>query len=145
MARISAEARGAAAYRAGGTPPAPPMALSRAAAAIWRKVVTAAPADRYGPGAQELLATFCELAAEAACLRAELVKLRATGKRTGARDVHRLLLANARTTGGVATKLRLTVSSGVKWGAGENDERQAPEVHDRLLGGPALAGVRGSR
>ena len=144
MPRKSAEAITGAIFRAGGQPPAPPKTLSNPAAVIWRKVVSAAPADRYGPGAQEMLASFCELSVEADCLRTDLVELRAAADRAEGREVHRLLLANVRAMGGLASKLRLSVASGIKWGDGRNNEAQPIEAaQDRLLGGGAIASGRG--
>jgi hypothetical protein len=61
MPRISAEARAATSYKAGGAPPPPPKHLTPEAAALWKKIVREK-ALGYFPdsAALALLSQFCE-------------------------------------------------------------------------------------
>src|SRR5437763_14405013 len=65
MPRISAEARAAATYRAGGKPPAPPKALGEEARAIWQAIVKERPVGWFDSGSLVLLRQYCGTTVEA--------------------------------------------------------------------------------
>jgi hypothetical protein len=133
MARMSAEARGAAHYLAGGKPQVSPKHLSPRAKAIWREIVTRRPVDYFRPGATVLLASFCEMAA------AQELNLRALAGEPGNLDLQRAARDMAMCLNSCAVKLRLAVSSVVRAEAGILTERepQAPKgkSSDLLFGG----------
>ena len=135
MPRQSADARAAAVFRAGGHRP-PPRGLPPRARALWREIVGCRAPDHFDPGSFPLLRQFCILAAHTETLEAEL-----------AVDAHALeeMLAVARTMTTLATKLRLTVQSRVRYDAGALDERLPDPTTpvSRLLGGRALRVVKG--
>jgi phage terminase small subunit len=58
MPRISAEARSAAAHRAGGKPPPPPAHLPADAAAVWKEIAASKPPDWFDPGSLGLLENY---------------------------------------------------------------------------------------
>lgn len=143
MPRQSAEARAAAAYRAGSAPPPPPKHISREAAVVWREIVASKPPDWFDPGAQILLESFCE---ETVHARALSKKLNALRKRNAWEEMKpyekRLHYAtNVLTT--LSTKLRLSVQALVARQSRRILERGqgAPDDgDDRLLGGRAVWG-----
>ena len=128
MPRLSAEARAAATWRAGGGPPKPPKHLSRAAKAMWREIVASRPADYFGPGSTQLLESFV-VAVLAARELATAVEASPTDK--AAADAW---LAMVKVETALATKLRLAVSSAIKPHSGALNERGA---HHPLIGGSA--------
>src|SRR5512133_1662490 len=64
MPRISAEARSAAAFRAGALRPKPPARLSAAAKRLWREIVDDRPVDFFRPGSLSQLEQYCAFTTE---------------------------------------------------------------------------------
>lgn len=141
MPRQSAEARGAAAFRAGAAPPAAPKTLSKDAAAIWTDVVASKPVDWFDAGARILLENYCETAVQARALAKRMVSLRKAAAWEEMRVWEKRLALLNRTLVTLATKLRLSVQANVEWEARKNGERGIPaKARDPLLGGAAVWG-----
>src|ERR1700693_5055735 len=94
MPRKSAEAISAAAYRAGGRPPAPPHDLDPAAAKLWRAIASHQPVDWWTPASLVLLRRFSRTAIYAERLHDELDVTRVDGMTVGGR-LKMVLSANA--------------------------------------------------
>ena len=141
MPRISAEARAAAALRAGGTPPTPPAHLGKDAKAVWIKIAASKPADWFDDGAQVLLERYCETTVQARRIAKRLEALMKAGAWKDAKEFEKrlVLMSQAQTT--LATKLRLSVQAIMDRRSGKVGERgvKASEP-DRLLGGQAVWG-----
>lgn len=139
MPRISAEARSAGAYRAGGKPPAPPRDISPEAAKVWREIANGKPVGWFDAGSLVLLRQYCETTVEArrfaALLAGEFDSLDdriEVGK-------HIVRLNGNLTT--MATKLRLSVQAAVDRRNRILDEDGAgAKAGDKLLGGKAVWG-----
>jgi hypothetical protein len=137
MPRISAEAKSAAAFRAGAARRPPPKRLSAPAKAIWREILEDRPVDWFRPGSYELLEQFCEVSVQQ---RKKLAELRRAGSEgypvvlKATKDLAAMAVA-------LATKLRITVLSDVDRRSGKlaekGDTQTAP---NRLLGGSAVWG-----
>jgi hypothetical protein len=136
MPRQSAEARGAAAYRAGGAPQAPPKALSKEAAALWLAITACKPPDWFDPASAVLLEEFCEVVTHLRALHQHLARLREAGAWSEAAVTERRWLRLGARMTTLATKLRLTVQSGVDRKSRMLDEGSggAPRKRNRLLG-----------
>jgi hypothetical protein len=136
MARQSAEARSAAAFRAGGTPrPAPPH-LSKPAAELWAAITASKPADWFDAGSAVLLESYCELAVQGRALARHLARLRAADAWPEAAGVERRFAALSARLTTLASKLRLSVQSVVAVQARKLAERGTPAARRRngLLG-----------
>lgn len=136
MPRLSADARAAAAFRAGGGHPRPPKGMPKGAAKVWREIVEARPVDFFQPGQLHLLEVFCRTAE---LQRAALLLLESDPADDGAaKQVARLAAIMA----SHATKLRLTISSASRPDAAIN--REKPAKPSGLLGGHVVE-LRGAR
>lgn len=127
MPRLSADARAAAAFRAGGQHPRPPKGMPKPAAKVWREIVEARPADFFQPGQLHLLELFC---CSVELQRATLKTLQAQPANDAA---HKRMGRLATIIASLATKLRLTISSASRPDAAVNKER--PPAPSGLLGG----------
>jgi phage terminase small subunit len=127
MARMSSEARSAAAYLAGGSPPRPPAHLSRRAAAIWRDIVKSRPCDFFKPGALSLLANFCQMAA---CQEIYMRDLAADPRNY---ELQHTVCKVAGAMNSAATKLKLTPSAVHDRKAGILTEKGEPEGDESNL------------
>jgi hypothetical protein len=144
MPRISAEARSAAAYRAGSRPPAPPKSLKPAVARIWREIAAAKPADWFDGATLRLLRRYCRTLGQAEAVADELDAVAVSSD--AARILERRLVALNASCTTMATKLRLTVQSTVDWHDRKNSERGLGEVAaDSLIGGGAVVPLLRSR
>ena len=142
MPRISAEARGAAAFRAGGSVPEPPRHLSKEAAEIWRKIAASKPVDWFDDGAMALLEDYCAAVLDARYVNDRLEKARATDDEP---DDHKSLRKQAALSStrliGLATKLRLSVQAQIDRNSRKITERGTQEAAgDKLIGGKAVWG-----
>lgn len=139
MARISAEARGASVYRAGGKLPQAPANFSKEAADIWREVVSAKPVDWFDGGSLRLLRQFCRTMAQAERIAVELDAPEA--RMLSAVDIEvrerRLVALNGNCTT-LATKLRITVQLAIGTKSGMITEGTDGSAEDELLGGKAV-------
>jgi hypothetical protein len=134
MPRQSPEARGAAAFRAGGAPLEPPH-LSKEAAALWLQVTACKPPDWFDPASAVLLEEFCEVSTHLRALYQHLARLREVGAwAEAAVTERRWLRVGARLTT-LATKLRLTPQAAVNRKSGLLAERGSPaRKRNGLLG-----------
>lgn len=139
MPRISAEARAAAAFRAGQAPPEPPKDLGAAASAVWRRIVADRPVDWFRPGSEELLGQFCRSVVEAKKIARELRRLSPLDA-----EYEKMLKFHQSATALMnitAQRLRLTVQNDVNWHSRKLNEygsgANAPAGLSRLLGGKA--------
>jgi phage terminase small subunit len=135
MPRISAEAKSAAAFRAGIARRKPPRHLSAAAKRLWREIVEDRPVDYFRPGSYEALEQFCEYTIQ---LRGTLKVLR----RASSEDYPRVLRSAARLSAvlaPLARRLRLSVQASSRYDASKTGER-GDGARDRLLGGAAVWG-----
>ncbi len=141
MPRASAEGRAAAAYKAGGKPPAPPAGMSAEAAIIWRAIAGSKPIGWFDAGSLPLLQSYCENSAQCRKIEIELRELDIDDPLAGKLEKRLVSLNSACTT--TATKLRLTVQNLVErhsrmiTEAGPGD---VEENEDQLLGGKAVWG-----
>ena len=138
MPRISAEARSAAALRAGGERPRPPKGLIATARALWVQIVADRPIDFFRPGQLHDLADYCQKQCEAERITRELVRTRIGGKDYA--DLQRMAARNTAMVLALGTKLRLTVQASVERHSGKIDERGDESAHDPLIGGSAVRG-----
>lgn len=147
MPRQSAEARAAAALRAGGSPPKPPRHLSREAAAIWIAVANSRPPDFFDAAGQVLLGEFCECAVHGRALQKRIQRLRRTGAWQELVPWERRYAAMTAALTRLAIKLRLTVQARFEWHDGRIAERGHGRAgkHDWLLGGRAVHGDKGGK
>ena len=139
MPRISAEARGSAAFRAGKRPPAPPKSLSPDAAEIWVSIAATKPADWFVSGAEVLLERFCRKAIEARLNDVKIDRLREAGadRDVMAAEKHGCVLDQTLAT--LATKLRISVQAMIERHSAKIGERGDEAASaDRLLGGAAV-------
>jgi phage terminase small subunit len=137
MPRQSAEARGAAAFRAGAVPLEPPKHLSKEAAALWLAITACKPPDWFDPASAVLLEEFCEVSTHLRALYQHLARLREAGAWSEAAVTERRWLRVGARLTTLATKLRLTVQAGVDRKSRMLDERGsggAPRKRNRLLG-----------
>lgn len=131
MPRISAEARSAAAWRAGGKHPTPPRHLGREAKSVWKEIVGIRPPDYFEPGSLHLLETFCvhtvQLRRLAQCL---------DGVAVGS-DEHAALVGTstklAASVAQLGSKLRLSIQAAYTTKDRRTGERGPAKLH--LLGG----------
>ena len=139
MPRMSAEARSAAAFRAGGGEyPPPPAGMSFREQEFWNAIVKSKPIDWFDPGSLPLLARYCVLTHQAEKLE-EI--LRDTPTAEAGRVEARIIALNGNLVT-IATKLRLSVQAAVdrhsrmlgEKGHGEDDPKD-----DGLLGGNAAS------
>ena len=125
MPRLSADERAGAAFRAGIAHPTPPKDMPAEAKKLFREIVECRPADFFGPGSLELLATFCRLSiVQRGLVAAAEADPDAVGK---AQKLGVFLNVTA-------AKLRLTVQSASRVGEGKLDEKR-PRAPSGLLGG----------
>jgi hypothetical protein len=140
MPRISAEARGAAALRAGGKVPEPPESLSDAAKAVWRDVAGCKPSDWFDAGSMILLKDYCNAAVHADEISRRMDVLRQAEAWGELADWEkRAALCTTRMTG-LATKLRLSVQAAVEWHSRKIGEKGTKA--DNLIGGQAVWGEK---
>jgi hypothetical protein len=148
MSRMSAEARGASAFRAGNRPPPPPENFSDAAAAIWREIVGSKPVDWFDGGSFGLLRQFCRTMAQAESVALQLAatetdeqKIDALERRIVAQRLEalerRLIALNTCCTT-LATKLRISVQAKISTRSGMLTEKADKDADDALLGGRAI-------
>lgn len=139
MPRASAEARAAAAFRAGAKRPAPPAWLCAEAAAHWRRIVGDKPIGWFDAGSLPLLAQYCATLVRARQLAEAVAAVPPDAKGAQALEV-RLMGVNGSCIS-LATKLRLSVQAGVDRKSRLLDERGPGEVAaaDPLLGGKVVA------
>jgi hypothetical protein len=147
MPRISAEARAAAAFRAGAAPPPAPPNLSRDAATVWAEIVASKPVDWFDPGARILLECYCETSVHARAIAKRLDRWRRTGTLEEARSWEKRYALLIGSLVMLATKLRLTVQALIDRRSRAILERgnlEPPRAgrHDRLLGGEAVWGKK---
>lgn len=138
MPRISAEARSAAAFRAGGERPKPPARLITPAREIWLEIVNDRPVDFFRPGQYGMLKSFCEASIEQNRIFETL-----TRTRVGTGDYIEMQKAAARNTvmlTTLGTKLRLTVQADVDRHSRKTGERGDAAADDGLIGGAAAHG-----
>jgi phage terminase small subunit len=130
MARISAEARSGASYRAGGEAPEPPSYMSAEARKVWREITASRPVDFFDAGSAVLLESFVVFAVHG---RAVLKRMADAGETDNGRLTRQAALIGA-TLAALASKLRLTVQARVdrKSRIVDEDNRGAA---DDLLGG----------
>jgi hypothetical protein len=135
MARQSAEARGASAFRVGGKPPEVPAGFSPEAAEIWREIVDSKPVDWFDGGSLGLLRLYCRTLVQAERVAVEMESRPPTS------DVayleRRLALLNGCCTT-LGTKLRLTVQLQISTKSGKITEKPGHDNDDHLLGGKAI-------
>ena len=138
MPRASAEARAAAAQRAGGKRQQPPEWLSDEARAHWRRIVAAKPLGWFDDGRLPLLAEYCETLVRARQLAERLAEVPPDEKGAQALEV-RLMGVNGSCLS-LATKLRLSVQSAVDRRSRMLDESGPGEeaAGDPLLGGKVV-------
>lgn len=143
MPRISAEARGAAAFRAGGAVPEPPKALSKESAAVWREIAASKPTDWFDAGSLVLLEDYCNAVVHARHIEERMQVLRKAEAWSELSDWEkRAALATTRLTG-LATKLRLSVQAAVEWHSRKIGEKgQKDTAGDTLIGGKAVWGEK---
>jgi hypothetical protein len=129
MPRISAEARAAAVWRAGGrSQRKPPPHLSPGARRVWKEIVEDRPEDYFRPGSLHLL--------EMLCVVIELARQLAPQIDDPAVAVRYLKLSA--TTALLCQKLRLSIQSSTRLEAGILNEPGAPKKvagKDVLFGG----------
>lgn len=138
MARMSAEARGASAYRAGSKAPVPPSGLSKEAAAIWNDVVSAKPIDWFDGGSLALLGQYCRTMAQAVRVAAELDCPHPDFSIVDIEVRERRLVALNGNCTTMATKLRITVQMSLDSKSGMLNEKPEKKAEDNLLGGKAV-------
>ena len=144
MPRISAEARSAAAMRAGGAPPEPPAGMTAAAGAVWRRIAASRPPDYFDDGAQVLLESLCNEVVHERRLVKQLEKLIKAGAWKDAKDFEKRLALSRQTKSTLCTKLRLSIQAVVDRHSRKLAERGLPTTEapaaSRLLGGAAVWG-----
>jgi hypothetical protein len=141
MPRQSPEARGAAAFRAGGAPLEPPKHLSKEAAALWLAITACKPPDWFDPASAVLLEEFCEVATHLRALHQRLARLREAGVWAEAAATERRWLRLGARLAGLAQKLRLTPQAGINRKSRMLDERGSGGApRNPLLGGEAVWG-----
>jgi hypothetical protein len=136
MARLSLEARSAAAFRAGDKRRPPPKHLSAPAKRLWIEIVADRPIDWFRPGSFELLEQYCEITIQQ---RQAIKALQASneleylGRLRVVRDLASVLTS-------LAGKLRISVQNDVhRRAVGKAAERGDGEL-DPLLAGEAAWG-----
>jgi hypothetical protein len=114
LPRLSPEARGAALRHAKSlTPPAPPQDLSPAARDLWNAIVKGKPSDWWmGEGALRLLRRYVRLALLAEEMHDRLDELGIDHPDAG--NLTKCILSISSTLGLLATKLRLSVQTGIE-------------------------------
>ena len=127
MARMSAQAKAAATWRASASPPAKPKWLAGPAASLWEAIVSDRPADHFRAGSHPLLAMYCHLVAQ---LEREL-----QGRELAIDEQLKAQTALLQ-LGRMADKLRLTPAANVGLKSGARAERGSPTA--KLLGGHAI-------
>jgi hypothetical protein len=139
MPRKSPEALSAALIRAG-TPPPPPLNLSKPAADLWRSIVSSFAADRFDSGSLPLLERYCRMVPYAAKLQDEVDKCTIGSAEHG--KMHRLLISANSSIGSLASLLRLSVQAQIDRRSGKITERYPHQLrpwNDKgLLGGSAI-------
>jgi hypothetical protein len=141
MPRISAEARGAAALRAGGKLPDPPKDLSDEAKLVWKAVTASKPVDWFDAGSLVLLEDFCNAAVHARHIEKRIETLRGAEAWAELSDWEKRAAVSTTRLTGLATKLRLSVQANVEWHdrkIGEKGQKEA--AGDTLIGGKAVWG-----
>ena len=159
MPRQSADARAAAAFRAGSSHPKPPRGLTGRAKGLWLEIVRSKPIDWFDPGSFPLLRQYCVLAAYAEEVGTRLRVVPRGGPAVAGGEpvepVDPAALAAARsaavkelrevaaTCTSLATKLRLSVQSNVERHSRMLDEPGLPPApvatRPHLIGGKAVA------
>lgn len=140
MPRITAEARGAAAFRSGSKPPAAPTGFTDVEAKLWREIVSQKPIGWFDAGSLPLLGQYCRTLARAQLVGASLATV-AVDDPAGIAFEKRLTKLNANCAT-LATKLRLSVQNNVDRRSRMLDETVQPsgEADAGLLGGSAVWG-----
>jgi hypothetical protein len=133
MPRMSAEARGASVYQAGGEAPSVPSELTPQEAAIWREVVDSKPVDWFDGGSLGLLRQYCSTMAQA---RLVAEHLRTCSWEDAVYLEKRLTVLNTSCTM-LATKLRISVQNKFDTRSGMLTEKKK-KSDDNILGGNAL-------
>lgn len=149
MPRISAEARSAAVYRAGGKASAPPSELSDGAKKLWRSIVSCKPVSWFDGGSLPILARYCEAMAQAERIEDELRRLVDVTDPVYLKLTQALISLNANCTT-MAVKLRLSVQNNIdrksrkldEIGTGENDESEVNSAKTLLGGNAAWPGLK---
>lgn len=140
MARMSAEARSAAAHKSGGKPPAPPDGFGEAESKIWRAITRQKPLGWFDAGSLPLLGQYCRTLVLAEKTAAGLMTMAVDDPLAIEVGKHLVRLNGSVTT--MATKLRLSVQGAVSSRSGMiveiNDDAAIPG--DNLLGGAAVWG-----
>jgi hypothetical protein len=122
--RKSIEAVSAAAYRAGGRPPAPPSDLSTKAKQLWRRIAASRPPDYFCPAGQLLLASFCELQTTQA-VNLQMLRREPTDAQWQKQAAAMQMVLNA-----LAVKLKISPSGNLKRNAGIISEREVDTDDD---------------
>ncbi len=145
MPRQSADARSAAAYRAGAEGPPPPKRLGKETAAEWRKIVASKPADWFDAGAQILLEQYVTVVVHERAIWAEIHRLEGEKEpdETEIARFERRACKLVQLMCRLASSLRLSVQASVDWHSRKTGERGATTGdarRDELLGGFAVHG-----
>lgn len=139
MARMSAEARSAAAHKAGGKPPPPPPGFAEAESRIWQKIVRQKPIGWFDEGSLPILALYCRTLVLADRTASKLMSLEPDDPLGMELAKQLVRLGSSVTT--MATKLRLSVQGSIDRRSGMLAEtNNTVEVADNLLGGAAVWG-----
>lgn len=140
MARMSAEGRSAAAFRAGGRSPPVPDGFDELSAKLWRDIVKTKPIGWFDAGSLSLLALYCRTMSSA--LRAS-ERLAATAVDAPEFSyIRKQVVALNTTCTSLAVKLRLSVQNNVDRKSRMLDETVEPsdDAEAGLLGGSAVWG-----
>lgn len=141
MARMSAEARSAAAHKSGGKPPSPPVGFGEAETKIWRDIVRQKPLGWFDAGSLPLLGQYCRTLVLAERTAVHLMAMPVDDPDAVEVGKHLVRLNGSVTT--IATKLRLSVQGMVSSRSGMLAEtNELPDAGDNLLGGAAVWGDR---
>jgi hypothetical protein len=137
MPRISAEARSAAAFLAGGERPMPPARIHAPAREIWSAIVADRPVDFFRPSHLGMLESFCQITVEQRRIVLCLAKTRVgTGDYV---TMQKLAARNTIMLTTLASKLRISAQADVDGRSKKLEERGGGEkTNDRLLGGKAV-------
>jgi hypothetical protein len=122
MPRKSPEALAAAAWLAGGKPPAPPNDLQKEERLLWKRIVNARPPDFFMEGNLQLLANYVRTlvqlrrAMDAVASLDPAVDREAYGQAVGTAAKLNAMVVS------LATKLRLSIQSAIRTDSGKNNE-----------------------
>ena len=130
----------AAAYQRSGGHPKPPRRLGKREAALWRAIVETQPADFFGPGECELLASFCTLSVAIEKVEAAVASDPLDG------DAVAILTKLSSTRATAARQLRIAKPSAARMSEAKTAEASIPTFgRDTLLGGHAVVDIETRR